>query len=483
MDIYDLDNPDLRLEPDNDLFNKQLSAVLKMMAPFFKQEKGITIEPFIEIDPKECFHFAESMLTPENGGDLFSDAFYKTLTYGMNSNSGEYMGDIPGGGLPYSSLADFITSILNRWPGLYEGAPALIEIERYLIKWLCKLTHFPEKGGGIFTSGGSMANFSALFAARINKLNDELSKGIIYLSDQAHHSIIKAAYMAGFRKDQVRIIETDLQCKINPEALVKTMAEDKENGYVPFFIMANAGTTNTGAVDDLTVLGRIARQFNCWLHIDAAWAGSFLLTERGKKYLTGIGLADSITIDPHKAFWTPWGSGILLVKNPECLAKAFEINADYMPFDQVRDLSLNPSVLSPELSRNVRGLQLWLPLKMCGIDCFSNYLNEKLNLGDWLNSQLQNIPFIDVCYPPVFGVLGFTAHLPEDKNVNQEQRNSTTQKLYEKILADRRTYISTTVVKGKLIIRIAPLQFKTHKSHVKILVNTISVAVNDLFKQ
>ena len=360
MARYSLDEPDRRLELSEGEFRSCAEVAAGMIATLIGRIDRGELATVSAIDAPALAAFAASF-GDEPGPPLVELAaeLFEALGTGINSNTGGYMADIPGGGMTLGAIASLLTTAFNRWPGLYPGAPGLIEIEKSLLSWMCALAGLPAGSGGIFTSGGSMANFNAVFAARMNKLPDRLDRGTIYFSQEAHHSVPKAARMCGIEPDRMRAIATDAEFRIDPDRLLAAIEDDLAARLRPFLIVASAGTTATGAMDDLAALSRIARRHGCWLHVDAAWAGSLLLTERGRVLMHGIDRVDSITIDPHKAFWTPWGAGALLVADLRHLHRAFSFDAGYMPFDDAEDLSLNPSLISSELSRCARGLPLW----------------------------------------------------------------------------------------------------------------------------
>lgn len=481
MELYSLDNPDKRLEIDPQQFQVLIQDALQLIMMFIEDSNNGNLTTVSDIDTVELSNFARQVGNQHHPEfKLNSRELYRVLCTGINSNTAGYMADIPGGGLLQSSVGDLLTSAFNRWPGLYKGAPGLIEIEKYIIRWMSNLMGLPDSSGGIMTSGGSMANFNAVYISRFIKLGDSFSRGTLYVSDQTHHSVSKAARMAGIHPQRIREIPSNSNCAISNTELVSTIKADISNNLQPFLIVGNAGTTRTGAIDDLSTLASIAKEYNCWLHIDAAWAGSFLLTERGKMLMKGIENADSVTIDPHKAFWLPWGIGTLLVSEVKNLYSAFSIDADYLPFSDAEDLMSNPSVISAELSRNARGLQLWLPLKMYGIQVFQNYLNEKLDLAQWIYENLKQMPNVYVhTTPPLLGIVAFRI---EKDGLSKEQLNIATQKLVDIVNRDNKVYISGLMVKNEFLARLAPLHFKTHKPHIEYVIELISLAVKDIMR-
>ncbi len=477
--MRDLDRPDLSLETDFSDFSALIQHAVGLLRRYTTDIEDGVFTPFQPMDSAALQQLAS--LSPLTSMDEKDDLrLWEICTQGVNANHPGYMADIPGGGLLLSALGDLLTSGINRWPGLYPGAPGLLEIERSLLLWMCSMFGMPEGSGGFFTSGGSLANFSAVHIARADRLDQHLApRAMIYASEQCHHSVMKAARMAGFYDDNIVTLPTDPQGRTDLRALRDRLASDVTDDRIPFFIVASAGTTRTGAVDDLTVMRRLADDYGCWLHVDAAWAGSFALTERGSVAMTGIGQADSITIDPHKAFWTAWGSGALLVKDPATMNAAFDVDADYLPFADAEELMLNPSVISPELSRNARGLQLWLPLKLIGEQAFVNCLNEKLDLAEWAAAVLAELPGLTVPDRPLLGICCFAM----GNNQDISAANQKTQQLIDIVNRDGRVVISGAHLHGRLYARLAPLQFKTHKAHVEVALHLIRQALEQIVSE
>jgi aromatic-L-amino-acid decarboxylase len=233
---------------------------------------------------------------------------------GFDTANPGFVGYIPGGGLYASALADFIACVINRYTGVSAPAPALVQMEASVLRWLCDLFNLPDGSQGVLTPGGSMSNLSAMVAARTNMLGDNFLNGRMYVSDEVHHSITKSARIAGLPESAVCVVETDQHLRMNLEALQSAIDKDRARGLSPFMVVASAGTINTGAIDPLESIAELAEREGIWFHVDGAYGGFFQLTERGRHRLRGIERADSITLDPHKGMFLPYGTGCLLVK-------------------------------------------------------------------------------------------------------------------------------------------------------------------------
>jgi aromatic-L-amino-acid/L-tryptophan decarboxylase len=391
---------------------------------------------------------------------LFDRAIPKTL----NTAGPGYLAYIPSGGLFHAAVADLIADAVNRYVGIWAAAPALVQIEANVIHWFCEMVGYPKSAGGILTSGGSIANLTAVIAARVDRLPENFLKGTIYTSSQTHHSVEKAAALAGFPLKNVRTIETDKRQRIRLDLVRQRIAEDRAEGFMPFMLVVNAGTTNTGAVDDLARAADLVAELGLWMHVDGAYGGFFAMTEEGRQVLNGIERADSITLDPHKGLALPYGTGCLLVKEPARLRKAHHASADYLQDMQVEETKVDFSDISPELSRPFRGLRAWLPLKLHGIGPFLDHLNEKLALAKLATEELRAIPGIEIVAEPQLSILAFRL---KPQGLAQISLNELNRKFLERINAAQRVCLTPTFLEGAFVIRIALLSFRTHEDRLR----------------
>jgi aromatic-L-amino-acid decarboxylase len=401
---------------------------------------------------------------------LFSRVFPATL----NTASPGYLAYIPGGGLFHAAVADLVTLSLNRYVGLFAAAPGLVQLESNVITWFAAMAGMPETTGGLLTTGGSMANLTALVTARRERLPPDFLRGMIYTSTEAHHSVRKAALIAGFPEGNVREIATDDHFRMLPAALEAAIAEDRAAGKTPFFLAAAAGTTNTGAVDDLDTLAGLAEREHLWFHVDAAYGGFFLLTDRGRALMKGIERADSITLDPHKGLFLPYGTGCLLVRDRESLRRAHAVAGAYMPPMQTEDDLVDFCEIGPELSRDSRGLRVWLPLKMHGAKVFRAELDEKLDLARVAVKALREIAHVEIVAEPELSLLAFRVRRP---GLREDEIDALTRRVIAAVNVRQRVFLTGAVVKGRYLIRICILSFRTHRDRVDMALEDISAAV------
>ena len=347
---------------------------------------------------------------PEDGsepGELLDLLFDEAIPASFNNAGPGFLAYIPGGGQPYAAAADLISAAVNRYTGVFAPAPALVQLETNVIRWFAHAVGYPASAGGFLTSGGSLANFSAVVAARHEKLPENFLNGTLYVSDQGHHCVRKAALLAGFPAANVREIPSDAAFRMRLDALAARVAADRAAGFTPFLVVASAGTTNTGAVDDLSALADFAAREGLWLHADAAYGGFFALTERGRATLAGLARADSLVLDPHKGLFMPYGSGCLLVRDPGALRRSHSVQAHYMPGMQEDPDNVDFCEISPELSRNFRGLSVWLAVKLCGLAAFRAALDEKLDLAREAADAVRAIPGVRIVAEPALSLFAF----------------------------------------------------------------------------
>lgn len=385
-------------------------------------------------------------------------------TPGLNPASGGHVAYIPGGGIYYSALGDYLADVFNRYAGVFYASPGAVRMENMLIRWMCDLVGYPEGSHGNLTTSGSLANMIAMVVARDGKniKSAKIPRSVIYLSKQAHHSVDKGIRVAGLGECILRFIAIDDKFKIVPADLERQVEEDKAAGLNPFLVVASAGTTDVGAIDPLIEIGDIAKRHGLWYHIDAAYGGFFVLTDEGKQKLQGLELSDSMIIDPHKGLFLPYGLGVVLVKDVEHLKRSFRFDAHYMQDAFAGPDEISPAEISPELTKHFRGLRLWLPLKLHGLAPFRACLDEKLLLAKYFYLEVQKLGF-ECRLVPELSVVVYR-YVPESGNANEFNK-----KLLEAVVADGRVFISSTMLNGEYTLRFACLAFRTHLKTVDTL--------------
>ncbi|HEV7231377.1 MAG TPA: aminotransferase class V-fold PLP-dependent enzyme, partial [Bacteroidia bacterium] len=376
-------------------------------------------------------------------------------TPGLNPASGGHLGYIPGGGLYYSALGDYMADIFNRYSGFYFTSPGAVRLENMLLRWMCELVGYPKTAAGNLTSGGSLANLSAIVTARDAQQirARDIEKGVIYMTEHAHHCIAKAIRIAGLGESVIRQVPLDDQRRMDCLELEKQIMTDRKAGLRPWLVIASAGTTDTGNIDPLANIGRIAKKYSMWFHIDAAYGGFFMLCPEGKKKLAGLELSDSLVMDPHKGLFLPYGLGVVLVKKSEDLERAHHYMANYLQDAKPEhEEELSPANLSAELTKHFRGLRLWLPLKLHGLKPFRAALEEKLLLAQYFYKEVQKLGF-ETGPEPELSVVTYRYIPKTSRKLTEKEINDFNERLVAEVQGDGRVFISSTLLGTRFTLR------------------------------
>lgn len=468
-------------EEKNELWQLAIQNILQYEDTLKNQSPmGLALDPQLN-DLPENFHVPYQMTKefPEHG-----EGFEKTLKLlmqelaplGQKPGHPGYMAYVAGAGNAVSNVAQAISQTLNQFTAHFSLSPGLVTLELETIKWLVRMLGYPESTGfGLLTSGGSSANLQALAAAR-NKIlkTTDLAKARFYASAQAHHCIGKALAFLGFPKECLEIISCDEEFRINVDELTTRLETNLSSGLIPVAIVGTAGTTNTGAVDPLDKLAALAEKYKIWFHVDGAYGGFFLLTKSGQQIFKGIEKSDSIVLDPHKSLSVPYGTGCLLVKDRQTLQFDYAGASTYMPPSPAKHIIENREDFadySPELSRDFRGLRLWLPLKTFGVAPFQLNLQEKFELALDLANEIKIRTDLVLVAKPQLSILCF-------KHKSSEQ----TKKLLHLINEKNRTFLTGCELNGQYAIRVCLLGFRSHYAQVQTLLEDLDLALNQLKK-
>ncbi len=385
---------------------------------------------------------------------------------GGNPASGGHLAYIPGGGIYHAALGDYLAAVSNKYAGIFFTGPGPVRMENMLVRWVADLVGYPASASGHIASGGSIASLAAIAAARDahGLKGADFASAVVYLTSQAHHCLGKALRIAGMGEVHVRRVPIDERFRMRPEALEQAIVADRRQGLRPWLVIAAAGTTDTGAVDPLDSIATIAARERCWFHVDAAYGGFFLLTERGRIALRGIDRSDSVVLDPHKGMFLPYGSGMVVVRDASRLAAAHGASGHYMQ-DALREPGeISPADVSPELSKHFRALRMWLPLVLLGTKPFQAALDEKLLLARYFYREVQALGF-EVGPPPDLSVVTFHWAPP---GISLEGCNALNQMIIDGVRRDGRVFLSSTQLDGRFTLRMAALAFRTHQRTIDL---------------
>lgn len=394
---------------------------------------------------------------------------------GLNPASGGHLAYIPGGGLFPAALGDYLASVTNRYAGIFFGSPGAVHLEHQLVKWMCRMIGYPDSALGHLSSGGSIANLTAIATARDAKLitADKIKKSVIYITEQVHHSIQKAIRIAGLNEAQIRYIPVDDRFRMNVSILKNTIEEDKVNGLIPFLLVASAGTTDTGAVDPLNDLADLAETHDLWFHVDGAYGGFFILCDEVAHLYKGIERSDSVTIDPHKGMFLPYGTGAVLMKDIEAVQNTHYYLANYMQDTVNSNEETSPADISPELTKHFRGARMWFSLQLFGVKAFRAALDEKIWLCRYFYSEIAKRGF-ETGPEPELSVCIYR-YVPEYGDANEFNTE-----LVSMVRKDGRVFLSSTTIKGVVWIRLAVLSFRSHLRTIDLALKVLDEKVPQL---
>lgn len=464
----------LPLEPGGSDFRTLTHDALDRLVAVTESRKDAPATDYTDVD---------ALLTrvrqpiPEMGA-RYSDVLDLVLaacSKGFDTTGDGFLAYVPGGGLLTAALADFIALVTNRFATMSAAAPVVAQIEAAALRWLSDILGYPDEARGVLTTGGSLAHFSALVTAREALVGEDVALGTIYVTSQTHDALAKSAGLAGFPRDNLRVVDTTDTLAMDVAALNARMSSDRSAGLRPCVVVATAGTTNTGAVDNIAALADATAAAGAWLHIDAAYGGFFQLTERGRRRFAGIERSDSVVLDPHKGLFLPYGTGALLVRDGRRLRDAHEVRGDYLQDHPPDGAIPNFAMYSPELSREARGLRLWMPLMLHGVAAFRDALEEKLDLARYVYDEIRRIPELEVPWEPELSTVCFRCAPGQ-----WADPDGATRSLLAAVNESRRVLLSSTVVAGRYTIRVCILSVHTHRDRIDELLGLIRSAISSL---
>ena len=358
---------------------------------------------------------------------------------------------VPSPGNFIGAMADALASGFNPFVGTWLAGSGPAEVELVTVDWLREMCGLPETAGGLFVSGGSMANLTALAVARDTRLAAEGGRGCIYYSDQTHSSIDRALAVLGFRPEQMRRLPSDEHYRLPPEACAAAVAEDRAAGRMPFCVIANAGTTNTGAVDPMPELARFCSEQGLWLHADGAYGAAAMLSERGRRAMTGIDLVDSLSLDPHKWLFQPFDCGCVILRDRQLLRDTFRILPDYLRDAHRLREEVNFCDYGIELTRNFRALKLWMSLKVFGAAAFRAAIERGFELAEIAERRLRQSGQWEILSPAQMAIVAF-------RHAGDDALNA---RLAADLKAGGYAFLSTTSLGGRTALRLCTINPRT----------------------
>ncbi|MDO4600178.1 MAG: aminotransferase class I/II-fold pyridoxal phosphate-dependent enzyme [[Ruminococcus] gnavus] len=467
------------------LNSTQLEDAIKSFVHHFCAEKHEIHEQPVVVEADE--HQEEKIKQigiPEKGrpvNEVVSEMMNEVYRYRGDANHPRFFSFVPGPASSVSWLGDIMTSAYNIHAGGSKLAPMVNCIEQEVLQWLAKQVGFTENPGGVFVSGGSMANITALTAARDNKLTDiNLHLGTAYISDQTHSSVAKGLRIIGITDNRIRRIPTNSRFQMDLEKLEEAIEQDQASGYIPFVVIGTAGTTNTGSIDPLTEISALCKKYNMWFHIDGAYGASVLLSPKYRSLLKGTELADSISWDAHKWLFQTYGCAMVLVKDIRNLFHSFHVNPEYLK-DLENDINnVNTWDIGMELTRPARGLKLWLTLQVLGSDLIGSAIEHGFQLAVWAEEALKEKQDWEIISPAQMAMINFR-YAPND--LTKEEQDLLNEKISQKILASGYAAIFTTVLNGKTVLRICAIHPEATQEDMQHTIDLLDQYGQELYEE
>ena len=391
--------------------------------------------------------------------EIFARLERDVLPNAMNLCHPRFFAFVPGPSNFVSAMADALAAGFNVFNGSWLGGSGAAALELAVIDWFRQWCGFPEEAGGLFVSGGSMANLTALVAARHAKLSGETG-GIVYYSDQTHSSVDRGLRVIGFQPDQIRRIPSDARFRLPVDALTRQVAADRAAGLRPFAVIANAGTTNSGAVDPLPQISEFCRAGDLWMHIDGAYGAAAVISDRGRAALAGIELADSLAFDPHKWLFQPIECGCVLLRDAALLKSTYRITPEYLA-DVHRNLSeVTFHDYGIQLTRGFRALKVWMSIQYFGMDAFRAAVDHGFALAEFAEAKLRRMPRWEVVTPAEMGIVTFRRRdVSDDKSYYPQ--------LHDAMLRDGFALASSTVLNGRTALRLCTINPRTTEAEIE----------------
>jgi glutamate/tyrosine decarboxylase-like PLP-dependent enzyme len=390
------------------------------------------------------------------------------LPYGARVDHPRFMGFVPGSPTWPGVLADFLAAGHNVFQGSWLGGAGASEIELIVLDWFKQWIGYPDAASGLFTSGGSAANLIAIACARQLRFKGHSPDAVIYLSRESHSSVHRAARILGFHPSRVRELPADDQFRLDTDRLVEAVTEDVRSGLAPFMVIANGGATSTGVVDPLSRLGDFCHDQGLWLHVDAAYGGFAMLTERGRAMLAGIERADSVTLDPHKWLYQPFEAGCLLLRESDRLETAFRVLPEYLQDAAVatgnpRERAVNFMDRGFQLTRSARALKVWMSVKFFGLEAFRAAIDQCLDHALRAEQVLRDSGHFEILSPATLGIVCFRRVTDDDGALIKDE--SLIDQLNARLVSDLAesgfALVSSTRVHGRYSLRLCILNHGT----------------------
>lgn len=376
-----------------------------------------------------------------------------------------------------SVMADALAAGFNTFAGTYFAGSGAAQVELTVIDWLRQMCGLPETAGGLLVSGGSMANLTGLAVARDTRLGTNAEGGTAYISEQCHSSVARALRVIGVSQDRIRSIGVDSAYRLSIDSLQRRVAEDRSAGLRPFCVVANAGTTNTGAVDPLAGLATFCRDEGLWFHVDGAYGAPAIITEKGSELLGGLDLADSLSLDPHKWLFQSIEAGCILVRDRSLLLRTFQVMPEYLRDTHGASEEVNFGNYGVQLTRSFRALKLWLSFKTFGVAAFRDAIARGIELAEIAERELAATEGWEIVTPAQLAVVTFRFN---PANLNDAAVDALQGRMVEAMLADGYALATSTILAGRPVLRLCTINPRTTDAEIRETVRRMTEMANKL---
>ena len=412
---------------------------------------------------------------PPTEGQPFDDVlarFQKSIaSYAFRTNHPRFLAFVPGAPAFPSVLGDWLCASANFFCGVWLEAAGPTQVELTVLDWFKTWLGYPKQSRGLLTSGGSEANLTALIVARERIPFADRSRSVLYVSEQRHWSIDRAAKIIGLHPDQIHPVAAGPDLKLHANALMDAIRLDRQAGRLPWAVVANAGATNTGTVDPLADLANVCHRENLWLHVDAAYGWAAVLIEEGRQAMAGIGAADSITLDPHKWFAQTFDVGCLLVRDGARLEETFALRPEYLQDVTPSDGEINFADHGIALTRRFRALKIWLSVQMLGANWFRDLTDRCCRLTEYAQHLLETAGCFEILHPRQLSIVCFRYRRDGLDEPTLDRLNET---IARELLASQRAFLSSTRLHGRFALRMCFINWRTTTADVVEIVERLA---------
>lgn len=473
------------LDVSSEQFEHWIQQAGKLVTNFYTEKEQSKV--FAGRSPAEVQELLEESLPqkPEDVDDLLGEVGNKIFGTITDNTGPSYYGYITGGGNQVAVLAEMIKASLNQNNLKWHSSPVSTELERLVMRWVAEFIGYPTSSAGVLLSGGSVANFNCLAVARKIKATADISnEGVygsnpmtVYVSEEGHSSFDKAMDMLGLGKNYLRKIPADERMRIIPEQLDEQIRADKNAGVHPICAIAVAGTTNSGAVDDLEAVAEICQRHDLWYHVDAAYGGPAAKVEGVSELFNGIEKADSVVVNPHKWMYVPFEAGGVLVKEPEHLRRTFSTIPDYLKSDQKSGGRTDLMEYNLPLTKEFKSLKVWMTIKAYGADRLREEIVSDINKAQYLVELVENNENLELMTPAPLSIVCFRYNTGRRDADALDQLND---RIINRIEEDGRVFLTGTKIDGRTALRVCFINHRTEKEHIRRLVKVVLEIANEI---